>query len=243
MEGDTDHGLIVRDANDALTGVSMLFVAIQTAADSIVIFWIFPKIDLWASGFFYLGNGRFIGGHSSALDLLHVSFEALFASICLLIAIGVMISFGKRGSWLTLPFNKWLFLAACLAIGPGLIVNVALNDHWGRAQPQDVTDFGGIKKFSSAVVPSDQCERDCSFVASEASSIFMIFFAAAFIFHTHARILVAIGIILGGITGVGHVAEGTHFLSDVLFAAILMALTAASVRLLFDRIWHGPRCG
>ena len=40
-----------------------------------------------------------------------------------------------------------LFLMATLALGPGLLVNVILKDHWGRPRPIDVTQFGGEQHF------------------------------------------------------------------------------------------------
>src|ERR1700751_4567466 len=40
-----------------------------------------------------------------------------------------------------------LFLIATLALGPGLLTNVVLKDHWGRPRPIDVKQFGGDYRF------------------------------------------------------------------------------------------------
>lgn len=40
-----------------------------------------------------------------------------------------------------------LFLVATLALGPGLLVNVALKDHWGRPRPIDIAQLGGTEHF------------------------------------------------------------------------------------------------
>ena len=39
-----------------------------------------------------------------------------------------------------------LFLIATLALGPGLLTNVILKDHWGRPRPIDVRQFGGVER-------------------------------------------------------------------------------------------------
>jgi lipid A 4'-phosphatase len=73
-------------------------------------------------------------------------------------------------------------------------------------------------------------------VSGEASSVYTVFFAGAFLLRRHSRKMIAGGIVLGSLAGLVRIAQGGHFLSDVIFAGILMALTAASLQLLFDTI-------
>ncbi|MDE4955228.1 PAP2 family protein, partial [Francisella tularensis subsp. holarctica] len=40
-----------------------------------------------------------------------------------------------------------LFIAVCLWIGPGLVVNYVFKDHWGRPRPVMVKQFNGEKIF------------------------------------------------------------------------------------------------
>ena len=40
-----------------------------------------------------------------------------------------------------------VFLILSYALGPGLLVNVALKDNWGRPRPGHITQFGGDKHF------------------------------------------------------------------------------------------------
>lgn len=229
------------DAAQCISGGGMLVAAVPVLADAIVLFWLFPGLDLWASRLLYLGNHDFIGAHSTALSLTRAFFNATFVLACFLSAVGLIITSTVRRQWFSISFRKWLFLAICLGVGPGIVANLGLKDHWGRARPHHVVEFGGTKKFSSPIHPSDQCDRHCSFVSGEASSIFIIFFAAALMFKTWSRTFVTLGIIFGSAAGFVRMAQGGHFLSDVVFAGILMALTAAIISLVFDSVMAEAR--
>ena len=47
-----------------------------------------------------------------------------------------------------------LFIILSLAVGPGLIVNSALKEHWGRARPREITQFGGVAHYTVPFQPS-----------------------------------------------------------------------------------------
>ena len=49
-----------------------------------------------------------------------------------------------------LDAKAWLFLFLGLLVGPGLVVNGILKDHWGRARPAEIIEFGGTAHFSPA---------------------------------------------------------------------------------------------
>jgi lipid A 4'-phosphatase len=66
--------------------------------------------------------------------------------------------------------------------------------------------------------------------------MFMVFFAAAFLFPLRSRGLVAVGIAAGALAGLIRMSQGGHFLSDVVFAGIAMALTAVFTYQLFRKI-------
>ena len=40
------------------------------------------------------------------------------------------------------------FLVVTLALGPGVVTNLILKDHWHRPRPIDVTEFGGSFRFT-----------------------------------------------------------------------------------------------
>jgi membrane-associated PAP2 superfamily phosphatase len=124
-----------------------------------------------------------------------------------------------------------MFLLLCFAVGPGLVANIIFKDHWGRARPMQVVEFGGDKSYTPPLTPSDQCARNCSFFSGEASAIFALFFAAALVVPQWSTGLIFVGILAGLADGTVRVLQGAHFMSDVLFAGHLYgAVSGGSVR-------------
>ena len=65
-----------------------------------------------------------------------------------------------------------LFLIATLALGPGVLTNVIFKEHWARARPIDVQQFGGTDRFTPWWDPRGDCADNCSFIAGEPSGAF-----------------------------------------------------------------------
>lgn len=194
----------------------LLLVAIVAA----VVFTAFPGIDLWMSGLFFRPDSGFY---------LEDSWWAvgMYESIPIIaIAVGVGSLLGlirnlvrKRQDPLSNRF--FLFVLVALAVGPGLVVNAGFKDHWGRARPRDVTEFAGQKRFTPALQPTDQCGRNCSFVAGHPS---VMFWLAALGFAAASRRrrngIIAGAATLGLVAGLGRIVQGGHFLSDVVFSGL-----------------------
>jgi lipid A 4'-phosphatase len=229
----------------ANSNVSLLvWSAVVVGVAAGFIFSAFPEIDLRTSGFFYMGHGVFSGKGggifsgppTTVADFIRLSLYVSFVGVCVVAAAGIAISLIRKRNVLGLVPLKWIFLGACLILGPGIVGNVILKDHWGRARPVHIVEFGGTKTYSLALVPSDQCNRNCSFVAGEASMMYAAFFAAAFLFPIFGRRLILAGVLMGLFSGFIRISQGAHFLSDVIFAGVTMALTVAGVYVLFRAI-------
>ena len=54
-------------------------------------------------------------------------------------------------------------------LGPGLLVNLTLKNHWGRPRPIEVAQFGGDKQFVAWWDPRGTCDGNCSFVSGDVS--------------------------------------------------------------------------
>ena len=65
-----------------------------------------------------------------------------------------------------------IFLIATMVIGPGLIVNLGLKDHWHRPRPIQTQDFNGPNPFMPWYDDDGGCKKNCSFVSGEASTGF-----------------------------------------------------------------------
>src|SRR5262245_23391081 len=50
-------------------------------------------------------------------------------------------------SRMLMPGRAVVFLIATLALGPGVLVNIALKENWGRPRPGHLTQFGGDQHF------------------------------------------------------------------------------------------------
>jgi lipid A 4'-phosphatase len=196
----------------------------------------FPEIDLIVSRAFHLGSGTFSGQSLGWAPKLRTLFLVAFY-ICIAVSLaGLFMTRDRIRTWLRLTFAQWLFMAICIATGPGLVTNVILKDHWGRARPKQVVEFGGAKIFTPPLLPTSQCASNCSFVSGEAASIFMPFYAVSLLIPQWAAVLLAAGTLCGFAAGLVRMAQGAHFLSDVIFAGVFMALTAVVVhRAMFGR--------
>lgn len=189
-----------------------------------IVFVGFPQIDIVVSRLFVLDNGQFVFNYPSTGRDLRYVFKIFFFIACAIALVALVCSLYFTRDVLKLSSLSWLFLILCLVLGPGLMANTILKNNWGRARPMHIEEFGGSKEFTPVLEYSDQCETNCSFISGEAASMFMLFFALAFLFPRRTRILFACGIISGTTVGLVRVGQGGHFISDVIFAGIFMAL-------------------
>ena len=115
-----------------------------------------------------------------------------------------------------------ILMISTLVLFPGLLVNVALKDHWHRPRPIEVKEFGGPGEFVAWWDPRGACERNCSFVAGEPSSAFWTLAAAAVTPPPLRALAYTAALIFGAASGVLRIAFGGHFFSDVVFAGVFV---------------------
>ncbi len=115
--------------------------------------------------------------------------------------------------------RRALFIIVSMLIGPGLIVNICLKDHWGRPRPEQVKEFGGRLDFKPLFVKGTGGQGH-SFPSGHASIAFE-FLVFYFIWRRRRPwVLAALagGLGLGLMMSVARMAAGAHFLSDVLWS-------------------------
>lgn len=167
-------------------------------------------------------------------------FMALFILIAIAALIATVVVVRRERRLFGLPQARCLFVIATLIVGPGVVANLALKDNLGRARPRDVIEFGGAKAFTPPLVPSGECTRNCSFVSGEASSLYAAFFALAFVLPRFRLALLVSGIAAGTLAGGVRIIQGAHFVSDVVFAGLIMAVTVAILHVIVIGIWRDP---
>lgn len=197
---------------------------------SAILFVGFQDLDIAAASFFF-ASGQFIGRLPS-VEIVREFLKLVYIFAVIAAIVAVARGYSLRRDILQLSPGKWIVVLATLIIGPGLVANVLLKDQIGRARPHQTELFGGSKAFTPALVLTNQCDDNCSFVSGEASSMFALFFGLAVVAGPRARAFITLGIAMGGLAGLIRMSQGAHFLSDVVFAGIFMAMTAILMRAL-----------
>jgi len=198
---------------------------------SSLIFW--PQIDLAVSGSFYSVGKGFSGAVNPFFLTLHAVANYGARLLGVLCAVGLAVSFLRRKVILGLDAKSWLFLFLGLLLGPALVANAVLKDHWGRARPREVTEFGGTHVFSPALEPQANPRKNGSFVAGDPA---FGFYLTSFAYvapngnpqsHRRKKQIFWGGIAIGALFGLARIAMGGHFLSDVLFSSFFMLAVGA----------------
>ncbi len=203
-------------------------------AVSLTFLWL-PGIDITVSGWFFAPPTEPLGGwwlHDTPYGTLVL--RGLFPlMLALLLAVGWRAWLGKRG---VRPAVAWAsgasvrYLVVSLIVGPGLIVNTLLKDHWGRARPVSVQQFGGAAHFTPPLVVSDQCLSNCSFPSGHAAlGFWLVSFALLAPLPWRGR-AVAASLAFGSLIGVTRIAQGGHFLSDVIASGIIVLAVSWGLR-------------
>ncbi len=207
-----------------------------------------PGIDLWASGLFYRTGAGFFLGDWPPFRLVHDHLAIAVWAWAIAVSVAGGASFFQHRAVLGLTPRAAIFLLLALALGPGLTVNTIFKDHWGRARPAQIVQFGGTQKFTPAFVPSDQCRRNCSFPAGDPAMGFYLVAAALLASGAAQRRNGIIGAVaLGAALGVVRLAQGGHFLSDVVASGFIVAAIAWALHGLImgsdmaERGWYALR--
>lgn len=199
-----------------------------TFALTLALFLLVPQIDLLTSGLFYSPHRGFFLAKWPPVELLYHSVRWLSWSIVVVVGFGSVWLFLVERPLRRLDRKMLCFLALSTALGPGLIVNTLLKDHWGRARPTQVEAFGGTRHFTPAPLPAAECVTNCSFPSGHAALGFSL---VAFVFLLPAgaprRRGFGAALGLGALIGFARIAQGAHFLSDVAYAGLIVFATTA----------------
>ena len=205
-----------------------LYAALVAAA--LALFLLAPHVDLWVSGLFYEPRAGFaLRDWGPASLVFHAVPWIAWGIVFVVAAAALWLVLMQRPLW-RLDRKALLFLALSTAIGPGLLANTVLKDHWGRARPTQIQAFGGTHRFTPAPLPASQCQRNCSFVSGHAALGFsLVAFAFLLPPGPGRRRAVAAALGVGMLVGLVRIAQGGHFLSDVVWAGLLVFGVAAAL--------------
>jgi lipid A 4'-phosphatase len=196
-----------------ILGSFVLFALVVTA---------FPEIDLQISRLFFDGKSFPRDPWWQRLEQTALAWFLWF-SVASVIAIYVCNRLLKQ-RWLRVDGRRVLFVLLVLLLGAGLIVNLGLKNHFGRARPRDVAEFGGKMQFTPAFVISHECSTNCSFSSGDAAGGFFSL-ALAMALSRRRRMFVA-GAALGIAISASRIASGAHFFSDTVMSFFVMLIVA-----------------
>lgn len=210
-----------------LAAVALLSAAGLAAA---VVFVSWPKIDLAVARVFVDADSRFWLARHPLLLLANELVNWLALCLVAVSSAGLVYTLRRRRRLAMLDGRAFAFIVASLAIAPGLIANVLFKNEWGRARPRQLVEFGGTADFTPALVIADQCATNCSFVAGDASLAFTTLALALLTPPRWRPGWIALAVLFGAVIGAVRVVQGAHFLSDVVFAGIFVALAVVILR-------------
>ncbi|MDK3017089.1 phosphatase PAP2 family protein [Pseudodonghicola flavimaris] len=211
-----------------------------------LIFAILPGIDIAVSRLFFDPQSQsFPLSDLPALQFLRkLLWQGLNLMLLAAVALTIQGIFTRHA--MRIPTRVWAFCASLMLLGPGILVNLVLKAHWGRARPADLEIFGGTLRFTPPLQISDQCPYNCSFVSGEAafltSGAIIIGLLLWHVVPAHRRrsLVIALALVLVA-TASMRVMKGRHFLSDVVWSMILTATLAHLLARLFRLAPELPR--
>jgi lipid A 4'-phosphatase len=206
------------------------FVYVALAALTLAVFALWPGIDLVVAHRFYDGGG-FIGHDALARIGRDVFRVTPFVVLALYAYLWLARRSGRWSRWA--PSGRaMIFLIATIAIGPGVVVNLSLKDHWHRPRPINTHEFNGANEFRPWYDDGGACKKNCSFVSGEAATGFWMV-APASVLPPPVR---GPAIVAAFAFGVGasllRMAFGGHFLSDVLLGGLITLIIIEIARML-----------
>jgi membrane-associated PAP2 superfamily phosphatase len=205
-----------------------LIIALAIAAVAGLAFGFFPALDLAVSGYFY--SFVDVNKNHFALRIYPPIMMARDAGLwvgTVLVAPAVaalVVKLLLPRLKLLVPGRAVIFLIVTMALGPGLLVNAVLKDHWDRPRPIDVKQFGGAETFVPWWDPRGDCPNNCSFVSGDVAGAFWTLAPAALTPPPYRALAYGAALALGSAMAAFRVMAGGHFPSDVVFAGVFTFL-------------------
>lgn len=200
-------------------GIALLLIAVLGTLP----FWL-TDLDLWAAARFYhpLADDPWPEAQAPLWSFLYVAAPLLIG----LVMLGALLILAAGRPWQGFRrLRCYAILVLALALlGPGLIVNGVFKDNWGRPRPHQIESFGGTRDYVPPLAISEHGNGK-SFPSGHSSVGFML--AVFFIIWRRRRPILAWtalagSILFGALLGIGRMAAGDHFLSDVIWSGIIV---------------------
>jgi len=200
-----------------------------------------PELDLKLAAPFFDPERD---GFWRAYDPTYWRWRDLVTWLVTLVAVPAIVALVVKLIWprrpLLIPGRAVMLMLVTLALGPGVVTNLVLKEHWSRPRPIDVAQFGGDEHFRPWWDPRGDCPKNCSFVSGEASGAFWTLAPAAVAPPQWRALAYGAALLFGTGVSVLRMAAGAHFFTDVVFAGVFTFLGVWLVHGLYYR-WRRTR--
>jgi lipid A 4'-phosphatase len=206
-------------------------------------FSLFPEIDLKFSGLFYNEAEKFFLRENVITQTIYYSvrvFTVLILGICLFVIIydylkkkNIKLPLQKLADWkrglVKISSKTALYLFLVIVITPGILVHNVFKPIWDRARPVNVKEFGGVYEFTP-IYKLFAGQDGNSFPSGHASMAFAMIALIYAVSEKNRRKTLCLTTSYALIASLGRVMQGGHFLSDVIFSAIITLITIILLR-------------
>ena len=188
---------------------------------SMALFALWPSLDLKIAGDFFEA-GRFVGRNPAGVALRTLFYYAPYVVLAayLLAFFARFFQAPPRGP----DGRAVIFLVASLALGPGLLVNGVLKEHWHRPRPEQTVEFGGPWRFRPFENFDGACKSNCSFASGEVATAAWTLAPALLTPPLLRPSAIAASLLFTAVVAKLRMAFGGHYLSDVTLAALFTFL-------------------
>lgn len=178
------------------------------------------NLDIAAAAVFYDAQGPDHWPHAQQMpwSFLYRAAPWITASLAVVGLVTLIVGLGRQQRTVQLHAA---FVLLSLALGPGLVINTIFKDHWERPRPRDIVEFNGQRAYALAPLRG---EGGKSFPCGHCSVGFLYALGWWIWRRRHpgwAVASLATGLVTGTALGLGRMAAGGHFLSDVAWSALL----------------------
>ena len=184
------------------------------------LFILFPDIDIYTSQLFYK-EGFYLKG-----SLYEIFFYKSVPIVVTTLAVGsislFLYNYFNKKNILHIDKKTIVYIILVLSLAPGLIVNTTLKEHWGRARPNQIKEFGGDKNFTPAFILSK--EEGNSFSSGHGAAAFSVL-GFALLARKRRNLWIFLALSYGVAVSFARIIGGGHFLSDNVTSFFIVYIT------------------
>ena len=202
-----------------------LLIALSLSLAFVVLYLIFPELDLRIGGAFYDAVTRTFPLRSEfALMVARETAMIIAWAICAPALIALVIKLLRPDRPMLLRGRTVAYLVITIVLTAGIVTNLTFKHLWGRPRPASVVEFNGQWQFKHWWQPGGECPKNCSFFSGEAATAFWTYAPASLAPPAWRPLAYAGATLFGLATGGLRIAFGGHFVSDVLVAGLVTFL-------------------